>query len=281
MQCCLLPVAFPFSLGANLVYPVAIIQVRLGSTRLPGKGLMPLVGHPMLWHIIQRARSVPGVADVVVATSTNPSDQPIRDFCVLEGILCFSGSEHDVLDRLYRAALHFHADPVVRILGDCPLVDPGLIARVLAMFATDQHDLVGVATGAGALHIQEHRFPDGLDAEAIGLAALGIAWGLATSAADREHVSMYMCREPETFRVGRIVAEHDYRQLRWTVDYAADYLFVKDIYEALWQKEKHFTMQDVLAWLKSHPEAEAKNQRYIGQEGYAALWGRDNTTDEE
>mgnify|MGYP001562992642 FL=1 len=273
------PVVFPLSIGAISMYPVAIIQIRLGSTRLPGKGLMPLVGHPMLWHLVQRVRSVPGLADVVVATSTNPSDQPIRDFCVLEGLPCFSGSEHDVLDRIYRAALHFHADPVVRILGDCHLVDPGLIARVLAMLRTGQYDLVGVATGAGALHIQEYRFPDGLDAEAMTRDALATTWGLATSVADREHVSIYMCREPETFRVGRIVADADYRHMRWTVDYAEDYLFVKDIYEALWQEAKHFTYQDVLAWLKAHPEAEARNRRYIGQERYAELWGRDNATD--
>ena len=110
----------------------------MGSTRLPGKVLRPILGRPMLSYIVERLRAVPGIASVVIATSDRPGDEPVRAFCAAESIACFAGSETDVLDRFYRAAVREGGDPLLRITGDCPLVDPELITRLLAMYNSGQ-----------------------------------------------------------------------------------------------------------------------------------------------
>ena len=252
--------------------PVAIVQARLGSTRLPGKILMPLRGKPMLWHIVHRVRSTPSIAEVVVATTDEARDEPVVAFCQSAGIPCFAGSETDVLDRFYQTAKQHRADPVLRITGDCPLADPGVIERVLALFATGKFDHVGVATGAGALHETQGRFPDGLDAECFSFAALERAWKEATATSDREHVTPYIWREPGRFRVGTLRPDADYSQLRWTVDNADDFRFISRVYDALYSESRVFGMEDVLRFLAEHPDASNINQAAIGHEGYDAVW---------
>lgn len=252
--------------------PVAIVQARLGSTRLPGKILMPLRGKPMLWHIVNRVRSAPSVAEVVVATTDELRDAPVVAFCKDAGIGCFAGSETDVLDRFYQTATRFRADPVLRITGDCPLADPGVIEQVLAMYATGAYDHVGVATGAGALHETQGRFPDGLDAECFSYAALERAWKEATATSDREHVTPYIWREPGRFRVGTLRPDSDYSHLRWTVDNADDFRFITRVYDALYSDTRVFCMPDVLKFLADNPDATAINTSAIGHEGYDAVW---------
>jgi spore coat polysaccharide biosynthesis protein SpsF len=252
--------------------PVAIIQARIGSTRLPGKILMPLRGHPMLWHVVQRVRATLSITEVVVATTTEERDEPVRAFCAAAGIACFSGSEQDVLDRFYQAAVRHQADPVVRITADCPLVDPGVIERVLTMYATGKFDHVGVATGAGAAFQEQGRFPDGLDAECFSFAALERAWREATAASDREHVTPFIWRQPGRFRLGVLRPHADYSTLRWTVDTAADFQVAEQIYAALYAEHRVFDMHDVLRYLQLHPELTAANQSSIGKEGYKELW---------
>jgi spore coat polysaccharide biosynthesis protein SpsF len=252
--------------------PVAIIQARMGSTRLPGKVLKPILGRPMLAHIVERARWARGVAHVVVATSDQPGDGSIREFCAAHDIACFAGSERDVLDRFYRAAVQYGGDPLLRITGDCPFVDPQVIGRVLDMYRTGPYDFVGVATGAGAIHLTAGRFPDGLDTECFSRAALKRAWQEATHPTDREHVTPYLWRVPGRFRVGQLTSDQDYSQLRWTVDTEADYRLVSQIYQALYQVTRPFLMADILDYLAAHPELNAINQALIGQEGYADVW---------
>lgn len=258
--------------------PVAIIQARLGSTRLPGKVLMQLHGKPMLWHVVHRVRSTPSIQEVVVATTTEPRDQRVRDFCAEAGIACFAGSEADVLDRFYQTALRHRADPVVRITADCPFVDPGVIERVIDTYKTGGYDHVGVVTGAGAAFETQGRFPDGLDAECFSFAALERAWREATSAADREHVTPYIWREPGRFRIGAVRPEQDYSALRWTVDNADDFRVAEAVYGELYSDDRVFGMHDILACLAHHPEITALNQAAIGHEGYEKLWRREPTT---
>lgn len=244
----------------------------MGASRLRNKVLMPLVGFPILWHIVQRVRSVRELAEVVVATTEHAWDDPIRTFCRQYDIPCFGGSEGDVLDRYVCAALEYRADPVIRVLGDCPLVCPTLIRQVLALWRDSWHDLVGAATGAGAVHETRPRWPDGLDVECMSFAALQVAANEATALADREHVTPYLWTRPKRFSIGRVYADMELGHHRWTIDYEADYLCVKDVYEALWQEDKMFTTDDVLAWLAAHPEASARNREYVGDEAYEAVW---------
>lgn len=253
--------------------PVAIVQARLGSTRLPGKVLMPLLGKPMLSHVIQRVRATPSIKEVVVATTDEPKDAPVREFCASAGIACFAGSEQDVLDRFYQAAVKYEADPVIRITADCPFADPGVIERVLDLYRTGKYDHVGVATGAGAAFETEGRFPDGLDAECFSFAALARAWREAKPGTpDREHVTPFIWREPGRFRLGVLRPEKDYSALRWTVDNSDDFRVAERVYEALYDETKVFGMHDILAFLEANPGITQINQGAIGHEGYEALW---------
>lgn len=244
----------------------------MGSTRLPGKILMPLVGRPMLWHIVNRVRSASAIQEVVVATSTESRDDAVRAFCTEEAISCYSGSEQDVLDRFYQAAVRHKADPVLRITADCPLVDPGVISRVIAEYQTGTFDHVAVATGAGALFEEGGRFPDGLDTECFSFAALTRAWTEAIAPLDREHVTPYIWRVPGRFRLGMVRPAADYSSLRWTVDNAQDFELVQRIYEALYREGQVFEMNDILQLLERYPELRSVNQSSIGQEGYRELW---------
>lgn len=251
---------------------VAIIQARMSSTRLPGKVLLPIMGKPVLWHIVNRLRATPGIEKIVVTTSTTSDDDKIADFAMQHEVACFRGSEDDVLDRYYYAARRFKADPIIRITGDCPFVDPEVIGHLLELYETGNYDHAGVAVGAGAIFMDGGRFPDGLDAECFSFAALERAWREATETDDREHVTPYMWRVPGRFRTGALKAEKDYSHLRWTVDNEADFQLVSQVYEALYQENKPFLMADILNYLDSHPELSASNRAFIGKEGYRGLW---------
>ena len=251
-------------------HPVAIIQARIGSTRLRGKVLLPLCGSPMLWHIVQRCRAAEGIADVVVATTDQPADDAIVAMCTAYGIPCFRGSEHDVLDRYYQAALAYGTDPVIRVTGDCPLVMPDLITNVLRCLEDGQYDLVGVNTGAGAS--EGWQYPDGVDTEGFTQQTLWWLWRFAPQGSAREHVSPYAWHHPDYVRIGRIVAPEDLGAYRWTVDHAEDYALVKHIYDALWQPDRHFTLDDVVEYLAAHSEICQLNREHVGAEGYEKLW---------
>lgn len=261
-------------MGEEAIRTVAILQARLGSRRFPGKVLMPLGTKPMLWHIVQRVRAVSQIDEVCIATTEHLRDWPLRQFCHVESLLCYAGSEDDVLDRYYHAAIAFQADRVVRITGDCPCIDPGVINTVLQMQQQGNFDLVGAATGAGAVGVEGYHFPDGLDVECYTFACLGRLWHEAKALQDREHVSLYAIRNPDLFDIGRVFAPADDGHHRWTVDHAEDFQLVTAIYEALYQEDSHFTMQEILAYLEEHPEVYALNRKRVEQERYADLWGR-------
>lgn len=251
---------------------VAIIQARMGSSRLPGKVLKPIVGEPMLWHIVNRVRSAAGVDKVVVATSDHDGDKPIRDLCSQERILCFQGSEDDVLDRFYLAAKTHNADPVIRITGDCPFADPEVISNLIEQYFTGQYDYVGVATGAGALYLDKGRFPDGLDVECFSCASLEKAWREASHQSDREHVTPYIWRNKEKFRCGLLMSDEDYSKLRWTVDNLMDFDLVYKVYEALYNEKQPFVMADIIRFINDNPDIAKMNCDYIGKEGYEKVW---------
>jgi len=233
---------------------LAIIQARLGSTRFPAKVLQPILGKPMLWHIVCRVRHTASVDEVVVAVPNGPKDEPLRRFCQEQGILCFAGSEFDVLDRFCQAAGKHGGDPVLRITADCPLVDPALIQELIELYRSGSYDHVGVATGAGAEHLQEGRFPDGLDAECFSFAALERSWREATDARDREHVTRYMWNNRQLFRCGNLTAKHPYPELRLTVDHPEDFLLVTRIYESLCSPNRVFLLDEVIEFLNKNPQ---------------------------
>ncbi len=209
---------------------VAVVQARMGSTRLPGKVLADLDGRPVLALVLERTAATPGLDAVAVAAPDLPRDDAIADFCARENVTCVRGSESDVLDRYHRAAAQLEADIVVRITADCPLIDPEVVGRLLELRGAQNLDYAGNATGA--LPPGRNRFPDGLDCEVFTAAALDLAHREATEAYDREHVTPFLGRD-ERLRRGVLEAEHDFGDERWTVDYPEDLERVREIVKRL------------------------------------------------
>lgn len=226
---------------------VAVIQARMGSTRLPGKVLKPIIGKPMLSHVVERTRRAAKVDKVVVATTTLEQDQPIVDLCMKRGWPYFRGSENDLLDRYYRAAVHFGADVIVRITADCPLIDPGVVDKVVGAYLEGRPQLDYVSNS------HPHRtYPRGLDASAFSFDALRKAWTEDTNPAWREHATPYIYRHPQVFRLGGVGNAVDYSDMRWTVDTDEDMRFVRLVFAHF--GHNRFSWGDVLPVLARHPE---------------------------
>ena len=226
---------------------VAIIQARMGSTRLPGKVLLDLAGEPMLARVVNRTRRAQTLDEVVVAMTVKPTDDAIVDLCDERGWPCFRGSEEDVLDRYYRAAVAHQADVVVRITSDCPLIEPEVVDRVVREFLERQPEV------EYACNVLPRRtFPQGLDTEVICLDALEQAWREDLNPAWREHVTPYICRNPDLFHIHGVIDEVDYSHMRWTVDTPEDLAFVRRIYNHF--GHDRFSWREVLTVLEQHPE---------------------------
>jgi spore coat polysaccharide biosynthesis protein SpsF (cytidylyltransferase family) len=238
---------------------LAVLQARTSSRRLPEKVLKPILGLPMLARQIERLQHCRSFDALVVATSTEPADDAIAQIAKSCGVQCHRGSLDDVLDRLYQAALPYQPSHVVRLTGDCPLVDWDVVDRVVGF--TIEH---GLDYGSNSL---KPTWPDGLDVETFAFSALEIAWREATSSLDREHVGPFITRSPERFRLGSIENDHDLSGLRWTVDEPADLEFVQRIYEELYPRKPAFTTDDILALLSKRPDVMAINAAIKRNEG--------------
>jgi glutamate-1-semialdehyde 2,1-aminomutase/spore coat polysaccharide biosynthesis protein SpsF len=238
---------------------VAVIQARMGSNRLPGKSLAEIEGKPMLWHVVRRVQRASLVDRVVVATSVAAADDAIERMCRDNDVVCYRGSEHDVLDRYYGAARGEKASQVVRITADCPLIDPEVIDRVVRRFQRGDLDY--------ASNAMVRSYPDGLDTEIFSFAALERAWHEASKISEREHVTPYL--RSDKFRTENV--ENDsaslYQHYRWTVDEAEDLEFIRSVYRAFRGRES-FGMQDVLDLLARNPGLEKMNADIVSNRGY-------------
>ncbi len=226
---------------------LAILQARMSSTRLPGKVLRPLLGRPMLGRQLDRLARSARIDRLVVATSDEAGDDPIWAFCAAEHIGCYRGPLADVLGRYVGAADAFGpAAHIVRLTADCPLTDPTVIDAVIA-----RH----LETGADyTSNVHERTFPDGLDVEIMTAATLARAGCEAHEASEREHVTQYIYRHPEIFRLAAVRQDHDLQALRWTVDRPDDFAFAEAVFAALLPVNAAFGQADVLALLDAHPE---------------------------
>jgi glutamate-1-semialdehyde 2,1-aminomutase/spore coat polysaccharide biosynthesis protein SpsF len=240
---------------------LGVLQARASSSRLPGKVLKPLVGEPMLIRQLERLGRARKIGRLIVATSTDPSDDVLAQALAARGIECHRGSLDDVLDRFYRAAAKHSPKHVVRLTGDCPLADPVLIDQVIEF-----HLRGGFDYSSSAL---EPTYPDGLDVEVATFAALETAFKEATTKSDREHVMPFLHRQPARFKLGSFKGERDLSMLRWTVDEADDFDLISQIYEELYPKNAAFSTADVLALLERRPALKTSNTRHGRNEGYA------------
>jgi spore coat polysaccharide biosynthesis protein SpsF len=241
---------------------VAIIQARMGSTRLPGKVLADISGKPMLWHLVQRLREANCLCEVVVATSEKPSDNLIESFCREQNISCFRGSEEDVLDRFYQAAKVFRVDIAIRITADCPLMDGRIIDDVFQLLLDSGSDY------AGNCNFGPATFPDGLDVEMFTFATLECAWKEADKRYQREHVTSYITENSNQFKCENLLAPRDLNQWRLTVDEPEDLELIREIFKSLDRFGELFSFQEVVAFLDEHPDFLKINSRFARNEGY-------------
>lgn len=202
---------------------IALIQARMGSNRFPGKVLKDLQGKPMLERVAERVAKSPQIHEIVVVTSRNPGDDSVVSLCRNKGILCFRGSEEDVLDRFYWAAKEFDANAVVRITADCPLIDPQVVDELISLFLKKMPDY--------ASNILVRTFPRGLDAEIMSFACLETVWREAKATYCRVHVTPYIYENPNRFRLEGLCHEKNYSDHRWTVDTEEDLNFVRAVYK--------------------------------------------------
>lgn len=227
---------------------VATIEARMTSTRLPGKVLLPALGQPMLHHLVKRLRAVPSIDEIVLATTTNATDDPLVDFAEAEGLAAFRGSEDDVMARVIGAAEHGGADVVVEITGDCPIIDPDLVEQTIRMFF--QHDADYVSNAL------VRSYPDGMDTQVFRLETLKKSAQMTSDPLDREHVSRHICRHPELFSRLHLVAPPSlhWPELGLTLDEDADYQLLKRIIERLGLIDPLFSCHDAIQLLKANPD---------------------------
>ena len=241
---------------------LAIIQARMGSARLPGKILKDILGQPLLGHLINRLSRVRTVDNIVVATTYAQADDPVEKMCLEKGCSCFRGSENDVLDRFYQAALSYgvrDGDAIVRITGDCPLLDPEVVDNVIGLFVESEADY--------ASNVNPPTYPDGLDVEVFTFAVLKTAWNEASLLSEREHVTPFIRDNSQRFKQANLENARDLSGLRWTVDVEEDFVFVRTVYEKLYSNNSVFTTEEVLGLLERNPELLTINSKFKRNEG--------------
>jgi spore coat polysaccharide biosynthesis protein SpsF len=224
---------------------VAIVQARMGSTRLPGKVLQDLEGKTMLTRVVERARQAKGINEILVATTDRPTDDAIVEECRRHSVKVSRGDQDDVLDRYFRAAQLAKAEAVVRITSDCPLIDPEITGKTVAAFLEAQPDY---ASNAFAL---QRTYPRGLDTEVMSFNALSRAWQEARKPYERAHVTPYIYEHPDKFKILPVTGDTDLSNHRWTVDTAEDLEFVRAIYNRF--GDAPFQWWHVLGLLEREP----------------------------
>jgi spore coat polysaccharide biosynthesis protein SpsF len=238
---------------------LAIVQARMSSRRLPAKVLADVEGAPVLMRQIERIRRSRLIDELVVATSSDATDDPLADALDAARIPIFRGALDDVLSRYATVTEHIDPQHVVRLTGDCPLADPDVIDVVIA------HHLVAAADITSNTVVPT--FPDGLDVEIVKASVLLAAAKEAQLAFEREHVTQFVYRRPERFRIENYALAADLSHLRWTLDEPEDLAFIRRVYHALLPKSPRFGFRDVLALLDAQPELKTINIRFERNEG--------------
>ena len=246
------------------LFTVAILQARMSSSRLPGKVMMPINGEPMIYRQIERIRQTSAIDEVIVATSTDPSDDSLVEFLLEKGIEVFRGSLNDVLSRFLEIQKGIESTAIIRLTGDCPLVMPELIDRMVAKFYETNVDYLS--------NTLEPTYPDGLDVEIIRPSVFGKLEALDLNDAEREHVTLGIYSRSEIFELENFLSDEDLSQRRWTVDYLEDLVFVKRVFNEFMGRESTFTFEDTMLFLANEPDlksaisADRRNEQLGGKE---------------
>ncbi len=244
---------------------LAIIQARMNSSRLPGKVLMPINERPMLDYMIERVSSASAIDDFVVATSNESSDNPIEEFCKDNNVKVFRGKLDDVLDRFYQASKSIEAEIIIRLTGDCPLIDPNILNTMVGIFKKNNYDYI-----ANTAPPEGITFPEGMDVEIFSIAALEKAWKEAKKPSEREHVTFYFWKNPDLFSIFRHDLERDISSYRLTVDYPEDFELIGHIIENFSDQLDHADLKQIIKFLEDNPELSDLNKNIESFSGWTA-----------
>jgi spore coat polysaccharide biosynthesis protein SpsF len=246
---------------------LVILQARFSSSRLPGKVLKSILGKPMLLHQIERIQNSKMIDKLIVATSIEGSDDGIQKMCLDNNIEIFRGSLSNVLDRFYQCAKSYKPECVVRLTGDCPLIDWNVIDQVIKRHLDGDYDYTS--------NCSPPTYPDGLDVEVMKFSILKKVWECAKLPSELEHVTPYIHNHPELFSRYNFELKEDLSEYRWTVDESSDFELVKEIYTNLYPKNDRFKMKDILDFLDNNPKFKEIN-RHIGRnEGVLKAYEKD------
>lgn len=236
---------------------LAILQARTSSSRLYGKVLQPVLGRSMILRELERLERSKEITKLILATSVDESDDELALTVETEGYVVYRGSLDDVLARYYTCAKEYEPEHVVRLTGDCPVIDWRLVDEVIRRHIAEKNDYTRTTD----------RFPDGLDTEVMTFAALEQAHRKASLVSEREHVTLYIRKHPELFRLGEVDAQEDWSAMRWTVDEPRDLALIKHVFSLLYPTQPDFCMYDILALLKEHAELLSCNAGILRNEG--------------
>ncbi len=236
---------------------LCIVQARSSSTRLPGKVLKPILGKPMILHELERLQRSKRIDKIVLATSQDESDKELADIVAGNDFEAYRGSLDDVLDRYYQCAKPYQPEHVVRITGDCPVIDWRVVDAVIEKHLAEGNDYTSTS----------EKYPDGLDTEIVRFSALEQAWKDARMSSEREHVTLYIRNHTAQFRCGQMACRQNLNRMRWTVDEPQDFEFIRQVYGELYEQNNDFSMQDILQLLERRPGMLAINQGIQRNEG--------------
>lgn len=252
---------------------VAIIQARMGSSRLPNKILMPVLGKPMLGWMLERVALCTHVSQIVVATTTHERDDAVERFVLEQGHTVFRGDEEDVLDRYYQAAVAVNADVVIRLTSDCPLLDTSVLSSMISAFHDKKVDFLSNSEPLPST------WPDGMDVSIFSFNALEQAANHAKKPSEREHVTFYFWNHPDIFRCEKIEHIPDWSKYRVTLDYAEDYELLKRVITHFGAENPaavcKITMDQVVHYLDTNPDTFALNARFSQGIGWKNAFDRD------
>lgn len=232
---------------------VTIVQARMSSTRFPGKIMKEVLGKPLIAYELERLKRSALTRSLVLATTGNPQDLQVIEVSQRLGISSFRGSEEDVLDRYLHAAEEFQADVIVRISGDCPLIDPAVVDQAIRLFLEHEPSYDYVSNTI------VRTYPRGMDVEVFSYSALKEAFRNAEKSYEREHVTPFIWQKPDKFRLGMQMQPCDESFYRLTVDTEEDFLLIKRIIEKIYPENPAFNKEQLILLLEKHPDWAAIN----------------------
>ena len=224
---------------------VVIVQARMGSTRRPGKSMADLAGKPLVWHVLDRLKRSRRPDEIVLATTTKPEDDVLVTVANDSGVSSFRGSEMDLVDRYYQAALAHQAAVVVRVCADNPVVEPAEVDRIIEYHKKGKSDF-----SSNTHNINNNGYPDGLGAEVFGIHSLRKVWEVTKDPRNREHPHSYFYEHPEEFRIGTVPCPIEFSrpELKLDVNTPEELQFLRSIYEYWYPRKPHFHITDIIYW---------------------------------